>query len=248
MYIVGRKPVMEALRSQTTVAKVFLRFGAQGGAIEEIRFLCRRAKVPCVELPREKFARISQDGTLDQGVAALVEDVNLRELGDVLVPHPSGAPPFFIALDSITDPHNAGAIIRTAECAGAQAVILPRDGSTMITDVVVKASAGAVAHMPIVRVANLHRALEEMKMHDIWIVGLDSNTGSSLFSTDLSVPICVVVGSEGKGMRPLIRKICDILVHIPMAGRIGSLNASVAAALMMYEVMRCRGRDQKSTS
>jgi 23S rRNA (guanosine2251-2'-O)-methyltransferase len=197
-------------------------------------------RVPIVELPREKFARICTQGSLDQGVAALIEDVAIIELEDLLASLPSDRPAFLVALDSISDPHNMGAIIRTAECSGAHGVIVGRDGAAMITDTVVKASAGAVAHIPIARVQNLHKALVEIREHNIWVLGLESNDGVDMYKSDLTVPICVVVGSEGKGMRPVVRKTCDILVRIPMHGRISSLNASVAAAVVMYEVVRQR--------
>ncbi len=239
MYIHGRIPILEAIRAGKNIAKIFFRYGVHGESLREIRVLARKHRIPMVELPKQKFDRLG-DTENAQGIVALVEDVETLELSDLLTFHKEQDAAFFIALDSITDPHNVGAIIRTAECAGVHGVILPVRESSPLTETVIKASAGAVSHQRIAKVGNLHHALEEMKSHNIWIAGLDEDGDTDLFQLDGTMPLCLVIGSEGKGMRPLIRKSCDMLVRIPLWGRIESLNASVAAALAMYEVRRKR--------
>ena len=239
MHILGRKPIIEALRAGKKISKIYFRFGSHGEGLMEIRRLAKSSSVPVMELPKQKFDRIRGAGDA-QGVAALVEDVETVALEDILALQREQDPRFFIALDAIHDPHNVGAIIRSAECAGAHAVILPIHDSAMLTDTVMKTSAGAAAHIPIVKVVNLHQTLITLKENDVWIVGLAGDGDTDLLAFDASLPVCIVIGNEGKGMRPLIRKSCDITVRIPMWGRVDSLNASVAAALMMYEVRRKR--------
>jgi 23S rRNA (guanosine2251-2'-O)-methyltransferase len=239
MYILGRNPVIEALRAHTKIAKIYFRFGSHGEGLIEIRKLAKVAGVTVAEMPKQKFDRIRgcQEA---QGVAALVEDVETVELEDLLAITREQDPPFFIALDSMQDPHNVGAIIRSAVCAGAHGVILSVHDSSMLTEAVVRASAGAVAHIPIAKVGNLHQTLLTMKERNIWIAGLAGDGDSDMLAFDADRPLCVVIGGEGGGMRALTRKTCDMVVRIPMWGPIDSLNASVASALMMYEVKRKR--------
>lgn len=239
MYIFGRNPVLEALAAGTRIAKIFFRFGAHGGAVAGVREAARSRNIPWVELPKVKFDRLGT-GVHTQGVAALVEEARIMELDELLAYKPEQDPPFLVALDGITDPHNAGAVIRSAECAGAHGVIIPMRDAVPITDTVVKVSAGATEHMRIARVAHLGRTLEELKEHGIWVAGLAADGDTDLFALDGERPLCIVVGAEGGGLRPTIRKACDMLVRIPMWGHIDSLNASVAAALALYEVRRKR--------
>jgi 23S rRNA (guanosine2251-2'-O)-methyltransferase len=239
MYIYGRNPIIEALRSEADIAKIYLRFGTHGESILLIRQLARKRKVPLIELSRDKFTRLNAPQEA-QGVVALIEDIPLFSLADLLTSAPEDEPAFFIALDEITDPHNTGAIVRSASCAGAHGVILPERNSAMINDTVVKVSAGATSHIRIARVGNLHKALLELREKNIWIAGLDSRGDKDLFALDGSLPVCLVIGAEGKGLRPLIRKTCDFIVSIPMWGKVDSLNASVAAALALYEIRRKR--------
>jgi len=239
MYIYGRNPILEIVKSGKAVAKIFIRYGTHGEAVSEVKRLARKFNIPFVELDKKKFDRLS-DVSNAQGIVALVEEVNTLELPDLLAIKREQDPPFFLALDSITDPHNVGAIIRSAECAGVHGIIIPKHDSAQLTDTVMKTSAGAATHQPIARVGNLHQTLVDVKAAGIWIAGLAGDGDIDLFVLDGQLPLCLVIGSEGKGMRPLIRKTCDMMVRIPMWGRIDSLNASVAAALVMYEVRRKR--------
>ncbi|MAT38693.1 MAG: 23S rRNA (guanosine(2251)-2'-O)-methyltransferase RlmB [Ectothiorhodospiraceae bacterium] len=241
MNIHGRNPVIEALKAGKEISKIYFRYGTHGQVLKQIEHLARKAGVPTVTLPKQKFDRL--EGGNDpaaQGVVALIEDVRIYELDDLLEIEKEQDPPFFVALDSITDPHNVGAIIRSAECAGAHGIILPKHDTPPLTDVVMKASAGAATHIPIAKVTNLRTALEKMKTAGIWIAGLAGEGEVDLFTLDGFKPLCIVVGSEGRGIRPTNLKACDELVRIPMWGRIESLNASVAAAVAMYEVRRKR--------
>jgi 23S rRNA (guanosine2251-2'-O)-methyltransferase len=239
MYIHGRNPIIEAFRSGTTVAKIFIRFGTQGHVVEEIKRYAREHGVPVTQLDKQKFDRLGAPREA-QGIVALIEEITPLTLEELLALRHEQDPPFFLAVDNVTDPRNLGAILRTAECAGVHGVILPQRDSSPITDVVMKTSAGATAHLPIARVGNLHQALLRIKEADIWVAGLDADGNDDLIAFDGYRPICLVVGSEGKGLRPLIRKACDILLRIPMWGQVDSLNASVAAALALYEVRRKR--------
>ncbi len=242
MNIYGRQPVIEAIKAGKSISKIYFRFGAHGGIVGEIEHLARKARIPTGTLAKHKFDKLSGGGdpSAIQGVIALVEDILPATLDDFLAMKREQDPPFFIALDSITDPHNVGAIIRTAECAGAHGVIIPERDSAPITDVVVKSSAGAVSHIPIAKVGNLGQALIKMKDAGIGIAGLDGDGDTDLFTFDGFTPLCIVIGSEGKGIRPSILNHCDFRIRIPMWGQIASLNASVAAALMLYEVRRGR--------
>jgi len=239
MYIYGRNPVIEALRAKKEITKIFVRFGTQGSSVEQIKRLAREAGVPVSQLDKQKFDRLGRHSEA-QGVVALIEEytaVSLEEMiGDVREQDPS----FFLAVDNITDPRNLGAILRSAECAGVHGVILPQRDSAPITDTVVKTSAGAASHIRIARVGNLHQALEKLKEAGVWVAGLDAEGDTDMLALDGFRPICLVVGSEGKGLRPVIQKACEIMIRIPMWGRVDSLNASVAAALVLYEVRRKR--------
>lgn len=239
MYIHGRNPIIEAFRSGTTVAKIFVRFGTQGHVVEEIKRYAREHGVLVTQLDKQKFDRLGAPKEA-QGIVALIEEITPSTLEELIALNREQDPPFFLAVDNVTDPRNLGAILRTAECAGVHGIILPQRDSSPITDVVVKTSAGATAHLPIARVDNLHQALLKMKESDIWIAGLDAEGDTDMLEFDGFRPLCLVVGSEGKGLRPMIRKACDILLRIPMWGKVSSLNASVAAALALYEVRRKR--------
>ncbi|MFA6233610.1 MAG: 23S rRNA (guanosine(2251)-2'-O)-methyltransferase RlmB [Bacteroidota bacterium] len=239
MYIHGRNPIIEAFRSGTTVAKIFIRFGTQGHVVEEIKRYAREHGVLVTQLDKQKFDRLGAPQEA-QGIVALIEEITQMTLQELLAQRREQDPPFYLAVDNVTDPRNLGAILRSAECAGVHGIILPHRDSSPITDVVVKTSAGATAHLPIARVDNLHQALMQLKEEDIWVAGLDAEGDTDMLGFDGYRPICLVVGSEGKGLRPLIRKSCDILIRIPMWGNVASLNASVAAALALYEVRRTR--------
>ncbi len=239
MYIVGRNPVLEALKSEQKPTKIFIQFGSHGSAINQIRYMARIEGIPVVELSRQKFSRLAP-GESTQGVAALVEDVRILHLDELMSAITHNEPAFLLACDGITDPHNLGALIRTAESAGVHGIVIPARNSASITETVIKTSAGAVHHVALARVGNLAQSLNKLKDAGIWIVGTDSDGDTDLFRFDGNRDICLVVGSEGKGMRPVIRKACDVVLRIPQFGKINSLNASVAGALAMYEIRRSR--------
>jgi 23S rRNA (guanosine2251-2'-O)-methyltransferase len=173
MLIIGRNPVLELLKSGKPVAKVYVRFGLRGDLLQELRRAARERRVPLTVLPKPKFDRIGA-GPHAQGIAALVEEIAILELDDMLDAAREQDAPLYIALDSIYDPHNLGAIIRSAECAGAHGAVLPARDASVITDTAVKASAGAVSHLPVARVASMRQALERMKERGLWIAGLDA--------------------------------------------------------------------------
>lgn len=239
MLILGRRPVLEALKSDQLVSKIYIQFGSHGDIIGHIKQLARRSKIPIVELSKEKFERL---GNLShaQGVAALIEDISSVDVEDILQSIPKGERAFILALDSIADPHNLGALLRSAECMGVHGVIIPKHTSAPITDAVIKASVGATVHLKIARVSNLAHTLEELKNKNIWIAGLDDKGPTNLFEFDTDIDLCIVVGNEGTGMRKLVKNLCDFIVRIPIEGKISSLNVSVAGALVMYEVRRKR--------
>jgi 23S rRNA (guanosine2251-2'-O)-methyltransferase len=196
-------------------------------------------------VPRSLLDAHAETGA-HQGVAAVVSEVESIELDELLaVPLGGPEPPFFLALDGVEDPHNLGALVRSAEAAGCHGVVLPRHRSAPLSATAVKSSAGALEHVPVAEVANLTRALERLRAAGLWCIGLDGEAESSLFDLDLAdEPVCVVVGSEGTGLHRLVRETCDVLVRIPMAGQVASLNASVAGGLALFEVRRRRDRSK----
>jgi len=238
--IAGRKPVIEALRAGRPVEKVLLQAGATGAVIEEIRALAARRSVPTATVGREEFRGVFS-GETAQGVLAIVQARELLDLGALLeVPARRGERGLLLMLDEIADPHNLGALIRSAECAGIHGVLLPRHRTAPLSASVVKSSAGATEHMAVAEVTNLVAAIGELKQKGYWIIGLAVEGNRSYTQVDYRDPVVIVVGNEGKGIRRLVREHCDHLVTIPLYGSIGSLNASVAGALVMYEAARQR--------
>jgi 23S rRNA (guanosine2251-2'-O)-methyltransferase len=238
--IAGRKPVMEALRAGTPVEQVVFLLGVQGRIIQEIRQLAEQKHVQVVQASKQQFRELATDATT-QGVVAVVPDRSYRSLNDVLaIPARHNAAGFLLLLDEIEDPHNLGALVRTAECAGVHGVIIPKHHAAAVTSAVIRASAGATEYMPIAEVTNIVHSIEELKKHGYWIVGLDSGGDRLYTDPDYNDPVAIVVGNEGRGMRRLVKEHCDHLVRIPLHGRVESLNASVAGALALFEVVRCR--------
>lgn len=236
----GRNAVSEALSSGRTIDKIYIAKGETDRALARIAARAREAGVVVSECDRRKLDAMSVTGA-HQGVIAACAVKDYCTLDDILAAAAErGEPPFVVVCDEIADPHNLGAIIRSAECAGAHGVVIPKRRSAGMTAVVGKTSAGAVEHMAVCRVANLPSALEELKSRGLWIYGAAANGSSPLWKTDFSGPVCLVIGSEGGGLGRLVAEKCDFLVSIPMKGRVTSLNASAAAALMLYEVMRRR--------
>jgi 23S rRNA (guanosine2251-2'-O)-methyltransferase len=247
--IAGRKPVLEALKAGTQIERIVVLQGVHGGIIEEIRTGALRAHVNVVELRRDEFRALA-DETTSQGVIALtIAKKQLLSLEEILSQTKSRTEPgFLLILDEIEDPQNLGALIRTAECAGVHGVIVPKHHSAPVGPAAVKASAGATEHMTIAEVTNVVSAIEELKKEGFWIAGLEGSGSTSYTAADYTGHIALIVGNEGKGMRRLVKEHCDFLVSIPIRGKVSSLNASVAGALVMYEVVKQRStRDETNT-
>ncbi len=240
--VCGRKPVIEALRAGRTPERILILRGVRGPIINELRLLAEQRGVPVLEADQHELEEFAP-GTTTQGVLALIPTRQLTDLASILEQiRTSGETGFLLILDQIEDPQNFGALIRTAECAGVHGVLFPRHHAAPVTASVVKASAGATEHMPLAEVTNIVATVEELKKEGFWVVGMDSG-GDRLFTDlDYSVPVALVVGNEGKGIRRLVKEHCDHLVRIPLFGKVPSLNASVAGALVMYEVVRNRER------
>lgn len=235
--IEGRNAVLETLRAGRAVDKVFV---AEGAHIGDVAAEARRHRVPVVTCDRRKLDGMSRTHA-HQGVIALAamrEYVSVQSLLDAAAE--KGEAPLLVVCDEISDPHNLGAILRTAECAGAHGVIIPKRRSAGLTAIVGKTSAGAVSYMPVARVSNLPATLEELKKKGVWVYGTAAEGTTSLYDADLKGPAAIVIGSEGSGMGRLVREKCDFLVSIPMKGHISSLNASAAAAILLYEAVRRR--------
>ncbi len=239
--IAGRKPVMEALRAGTRIEQIVLLTGVQGRVIEAIRELAGRKQVQVVQANKQQFRELATDATT-QGVVALVASRTFADLREILeAPRARGVPGLLLVLDEIEDPHNLGALVRTAECAGFHGVIIPKHHAASVTSVAVKASAGATEHLPIAEVTNIVQSIEKLKEQGYWVVGLDASGDRLYTEVEYGTPVAIVVGNEGKGIRRLVKEHCDHVVKIPLLGKVQSLNASVAGALVMYEAVRRRG-------
>ena len=238
--IEGRNAVIEALRAGRNIDKIFIAKGEVDKTLGHIASKAREAGIVVVEADRRKLDGMSITQA-HQGVVALAAVREYVTVQDILaIAEEHGEPPFVIACDEISDPHNLGAILRTAECVGAHGVLIPKRRSAGLTTTVDKASAGAAEHMAVARVANMASALRELKEAGLWIYGTAADGASPLWKTDFSGPVCLVIGSEGDGMSRIVAEQCDFLVSIPMKGRVSSLNASASAAIVMYEILRGR--------
>ncbi len=239
--IEGRNAVTEAIRSGRTINKVFLADGDTDRALGRLAAMAKEAGAVVVRIDRRKLNEMSQTGA-HQGIMASVAVHDYATIDDILAAaEAQGEAPLIVLCDELSDPHNLGAILRTAECAGAHGVIIPRRRSVGLTAVVGKASAGAVEYMPVARVANLTAAIRELKQRGVWIFGTAADGAVPLYSADLKGPAAIVIGNEGVGMSRIVADSCDFKVSIPMKGRISSLNASAAAAILLYEAVRQRG-------
>ena len=240
-FLYGVNPVLEALKVHPNeVVRVLLERGKEGrrsqGA-DRVAHAAAQAGVHVEDVRQGELAHRSRSG-VHQGVGAELADFRYAELDEVLAG--SGSPALLLVLDGVTDPQNLGALVRSAHALGAHGVVLPKDRAAGVTPAAFKAAAGALEHCPVARVTNLSRALEQMKEQGIWTVALAAEADRELSALDLTVPTALVLGSEGAGVRPLVRKTCDHLARIPMAGRIGSLNVAAAGAVALYEVARQR--------
>ena len=238
--IEGRNAVTEALRAGTPIDKIFIARGETDKTLGHIASTARAAGVVVVEADRRKLDYMSATKA-HQGVIALAAVREYASVEDILsAARERGEAPLLVVCDEISDPHNLGAIIRTAECAGAHGVIIPKRRSAGLTSIVGKTSAGAVSYVPVARVPNIPALLEQLQKEGVWVFGTAAEGTTTLYSADLKGPAAIVIGSEGEGMTRLVREKCDFLVSIPMKGKISSLNASAAAAILLYEAVRQR--------
>jgi 23S rRNA (guanosine2251-2'-O)-methyltransferase len=239
--IEGRNAVIEALRAGRPIDKIFLQKGETDKTLGHIASRARAVGVVVADADRRKLDALSRTHA-HQGVIALAAVREYCALADILeIARERNEPPFIVICDELSDPHNLGAVIRTAEAAGVHGVVIPKRRSAGLTAIVGKTSAGAAEHVAVARVANLSAALRELKAAGVWVCGAAAEGASPLWQTDLKGPVCIVIGSEGEGISRLVRENCDFLVRIPMRGRISSLNASAAAAVLIYEILRQRG-------
>ena len=235
--IVGRNPVTEALRSGREIDKLMV--SSEEGSMKKILALAKERRIPVMKVEKSAIDRIAE-GRAHQGVAAYVSAYAYAELDDIFrIAEERGEDPFIIILDNLEDPHNLGAIMRTAECAGAHGIIIPKRRACGLTEVVAKASAGAIEYMPCVKVTNIAQVIEDLKERGVWVAACDMG-GQEYYKADLKGKLAVVIGSEGFGISRLVKEKCDFVVSMPMVGRITSLNASNAAAVIIYEVRKQR--------
>ena len=238
--IEGRNALTEALKSGRTIDKVFVADGDTDRALQRLTAQAKEAGAVIVPVDRRKLDTMSATRA-HQGVIALVAAHDYFTIDDILEEAASrGENALIVICDELSDPHNLGAIMRSAECAGAHGVIIPKRRSVGLTATVAKASAGAVEYMKVARVTNINNAINELKEKGVWVFGTAAEGSIPMYKADLTGPTAIVIGNEGDGMSQLVRKNCDVMVHIPMKGRITSLNASAAASILLYEAVRQR--------
>lgn len=237
----GKHSVIEALKSGRTINKIWVAENAQKHLTQPIVVEAKKLGVVIQHVDKRKLDQLAP-GVQHQGVVAQAAPYAYAEVEDILqAAEQKGEPPFILLLDEIEDPHNLGSILRTADCTGVHGVIVPKRRSAQVTATVSKTSAGAAEYVPVARVTNLGQTIDSLKEKGIWVVGTDVSAAAGIYETNVfDGPVAIVIGNEGKGMGRLIREKCDVLVKLPMNGRINSLNASVAAGVVMYEVLRLR--------
>lgn len=239
--IEGRNAVTEALKSGRAINKVFLADGDTDKALGRLAAMAKDAGAVVVRIDRRKLNDMSPTGA-HQGIIASVAAHEYATVDEILArAEQRGEAPLIVSCDELSDPHNLGAILRTAECAGAHGVIIPKRRSVGLTAVVGKASAGAIEYMPVARVANIAAAIRDLKQRGVWVFGTAADADTALYQADLKGPAAIVIGNEGVGMSRIVAESCDFKVSIPMKGQISSLNASAAAAILLYEAVRQRG-------
>jgi 23S rRNA (guanosine2251-2'-O)-methyltransferase len=238
--LAGKHPVLEALRSGRPISKIWVSLQAQRHGVHPLLEEARTRDVVVQMVDRRVLDRLAP-GIPHQGVVAQAAAAPYVDLEELLDRAETGdRPPLLVLLDEVEDPHNLGPVLRTAECAGASGVIIPKRRSAGLTAAAAKASAGAIAYVPVARVSNLAQTIDRLKARGYWVAGADASAPQNVFRADLTGPIALVIGSEGRGLSRLVRDKCDFLVSLPMFGRIGSLNASVAAGIILYEAVRQR--------
>ena len=236
----GRNALTEALKAGRAIDKVFIAEGDTDRGLQRLAAQAKEAGAVIVPVDRRKLDLMSTTHS-HQGVIALAAAHEYFTIDDILQEAASrGEAPLIVICDELSDPHNLGAIMRSAECAGAHGVIIPKRRSVGLTATVAKASAGAVEYMKVARVTNVNNAISELKQKGVWIFGTAAEGSIPMYKADLSGPTAIVIGNEGDGMSQLVRKNCDVMVHIPMKGKISSLNASAAASILLYEAVRQR--------
>ena len=236
----GRNALTEALKAGRTIDKVFVADGDTDRGLQRLAAQAKEAGAVVVPVDRRKLDQMSTTRS-HQGIIALVAAHDYCSIDDILEEAASrGEAPLIVICDELSDPHNLGAIMRSAECAGAHGIIIPKRRSVGLTATVAKASAGAVEYMKVARVTNINNAINELKEKGVWIYGTAAEGSIPMYKADLTGPAAIVIGNEGDGMSQLVRKNCDVMVHIPMKGKISSLNASAAASILLYEAVRQR--------
>jgi len=243
----GRNPVLELLRAGgRQVEEIAILAEGRGPALHELLGLAKRRGVKISYRTRDQLTAMAGDPH-HQGVVARIAGASYVSLGDLLeIPGARAEAPFFLALDRIQDPRNLGAVLRTAEATGVHGVVVPKHHAAGLTGAAAKSAMGAAELVPVARETNLVQALEVLKKEGVWAMGAVPAGGKLIWQADLTGPLCLVLGGEGEGLRPLVAKTCDFLVSLPMSGRLGSLNVSAAAAVLCYEVLRQRGRAERS--
>lgn len=237
-WITGKNPVIETLKSGRSVNRVLVLETMKPQVQKQIFDIAKQQGVYVQKVPKQKLDTI---GDHHQGVAASVAAYDYASLDDLFqVAEKRQEAPFFLLLDELEDPHNLGSIMRTADAVGAHGIIIPKHRSVQLTQTVAKASTGAIEHIPVVRVTNMNQTIEELKERGLWIVGTDAKGKQDYRQSEYDMPIALVIGSEGRGISRLVAKNCDWLVHMPMKGKVTSLNASVSAGILMYEIYRKR--------
>ena len=237
--LAGRNAVMEALKGSSRINRLMVADGSSEGSIRELIAVAKEKGVPVQFLERSKLDSMAK-GIRHQGVLAQVSPVEYVELEDILSKaREKQEDPFIILLDELEDPHNLGAILRSADAAGAHGVIIPKRRSCPLSATVAKTSAGAVEHVPVARIGNIVQTIKALKEEGLWVAGADMD-GKNYYEADLTGPLLLVVGSEGQGIGRLVKEQCDFIVRIPMLGAINSLNASVAGSVLMFEVTKQR--------
>lgn len=239
--IIGRKPVLEAINSDEEIEQVYILYGQHGGIVEAIRIAAKKKGIKCNLIPLERF-RLLTNNPNAQGVAAKKSEQKFYQLEEIISSSKKNKYPLLLILDSIQDTHNAGAIIRTAECSGVGGIILTKHNSAPINETVIKTSAGATEHIKLCQVTNLAQTLKQLKEEGFWIIGSSLSEGSKVYTeVDYKIPLALVFGNEEKGIRRLTIDNCDLVIKIPMEGKIQSLNVSVSAGIILFEILRQRG-------
>lgn len=239
--LIGRNAVREAIRNGRPADHLLVAKGAAGGSLAPILALCREKHIPIKEADKQKLDFLSHNGA-HQGVILFIAAYRYASLEDAFALAESrNEPPFFLLCDGLEDPHNLGAIIRSAEAAGVHGVIIPERRSVSLSSAAGKAAAGALEYVPVIRVPNLNAVLRELKERGLWIYAAEAD-GQSFYEADFSGPLALIIGSEGKGVSRLLKENADFIVSIPMKGKINSLNASVAAGILMFEAAKARGQ------